>query len=260
MRRLNWIWSAGFVGVFLVAATPLGPRHARANDSYGTTPLLTSSSALPGQKAAAKTKRAKKKVEKEDAENERCVTFEKSELGKVPKGWTVDKTGRGEGSEWSIVADPTSPSKTGYVLARLAKSPGRVFNLCILDDWSQRDVEIEVRFKAVKGKIDQGGGIVWRYQDANNYYIARMNPLEDNLRFYKVVKGKRTQLATQEGIKIPVGKWQTLAVDCIGNKITCELNGKKVFTKTDDTFEKAGKIGLWTKADARTRFDNFEFE
>lgn len=198
-----------------------------------------------------------KKTEDDD---EKTFCFSKKDLGKAPEGWTVDKTGRGEGSAWKVVADKTSPSGTGCVLAQTAQSPRRVFNLCVVDDSKYRDVEVEVAFKAVKGKVDQGGGIVWRYQDANNYYIARMNPLEDNYRFYKVVNGRRTQLATQEGIKIPAGEWHTLEIECVGNRIECELDDKVILKTTDDTFQKAGKVGLWTKADAQTRFDNFTVE
>ncbi len=195
--------------------------------------------------------------EKPDHDGEGTIRFSKKELGKVPKGWTVDKTGKGEGSVWKVVADETSPSKTGYVLAQTAKSPGRVFNLCVVDKSKYRDVEIEVAFKSVKGKVDQGGGPVWRYQDANNYYIARFNPLEDNYRFYKVINGRRTQLATKEGIKVPAGEWHTLEIEHVGNRIECELDGKVILKATDDTIEKAGKVGLWTKADAHTYFDNF---
>src|SRR5262249_51612482 len=113
----------------------------------------------------------------------------KNDVGKVPTGWKADKTGKGEGSVWKVVADETAPSKTGLALAQTAESPGSMFNLCVADEPSLADVEVMVSFKAVKGQKDQGGGIVWRYQDANNYYIARMNPLEDNFRVYKVIAG-----------------------------------------------------------------------
>ena len=197
---------------------------------------------------------------KDDQDGERTICFSKKELGKVPKGWSVDKTGSGEGSVWKVVADKTSPSKTGFVLAQMAQSPRRIFNLCVIDDTEYCDVEIEVAFKSVKGKVDQGGGPVWRYQDADNYYIARMNPLEDNYRFYKVINGRRTQLATAEGIKIPAGEWHTLEIEHVGNRIKCELDGKVILTATDDSIKKAGKVGLWTKADAVTYFDKFEVE
>ena len=187
----------------------------------------------------------------------RDFRFSKNDVGKVPAGWKAERTGKGEGSVWKVVADSTAPSKSGYVLAQTSSSPKTLFNLCIARDTSYRDVEISVAFKAVKGEEDQGGGIVWRYQDADNYYIARMNPLEDNYRFYKVVAGKRIQLATKENIKVPAGEWHTLRVRNVGDKIECDLDGKKLIEATDDTFTKAGKVGLWTKADARTYFDQF---
>src|SRR5262249_50095035 len=138
-------------------------------------------------------------------EKGRTIAFGKDDVGKVPKGWTADKTGKGEGSVWKVVADDTAPSKKGRVLAQTAESPGPMFNLCVADDTNLKDVEVTVAFKANKGAKDQGGGIVWRYQDNNNYYVARMNPLEDNYRLYKVVDGKRIQLATKEDLKIPAG-------------------------------------------------------
>ncbi len=196
----------------------------------------------------------------DDEEETRVVRFSKDDVGKLPKGWSAAKTGKGKGSVWRVVADDTSPSGTGFVLAQTAEGPRRLFNLCVLDDSKYRDVEIKVAFKAVRGRIDQGGGIVWRYQDADNYYIARMNPLENNYRFYKVVDGRRTQLATKEGLRVPAGQWHTLEIECVGNKIECELDGVVVIQAEDDTFTAPGKVGLWTKADAQTRFDCFTVE
>ena len=112
------------------------------------------------------------------------------------------------------------------------------------------------RSKAVKGQKDQGGGLVWRYKDNNNYYIARMNPLEDNFRVYKVVAGKRTQLATQEDLKVPVGEWHRIKIEQEGDHIECCLDGKKYLDAKDSTFMEAGKIGLWSKADAQSHFDD----
>jgi hypothetical protein len=186
------------------------------------------------------------------------MRLEKKDLGKTPSGWSAAKTGKGEGSEWKVVADDTAPSKSGLVLAQTAESPGSLFNLCVLDNINGRDVEIRVAFKAVKGKLDQGGGIVWRYQDANNYYIARMNPLEDNYRLYKVVAGKRMQLATKEDLRVPVGEWHVLKIRQKGDHIECFLDDHRYLVTHDSTFAKAGKAGLWTKADAQTYFDAFQ--
>jgi hypothetical protein len=184
-------------------------------------------------------------------------SFEDAKVGEGPKGWTVAKTGTGEGSAWKVVEDKTAP-KGAKVLAQVAESPSAVFNLCVADDARLKDVEVRVAFKAVDGKHDQGGGVVWRYVDANNYYIARYNPLESNYRLYKVVGGKRAQLATKEELKAPAGEWHTLSVTMTGGEIACSLNGKKHLEAKDDTFAQAGKVGLWTKADAQTYFDDFQ--
>ena len=187
----------------------------------------------------------------------RTLTFMKGDVGKVPTGWKEDKTGKGDGSVWKVVADDTAPSKSGFALAQTAEGPNALFNLCVMDESSFKDVEASVAFKAVQGKLDQGGGIVWRYQDANNYYVARMNPLEDNFRVYKVIDGKRTQFENAD-VKVAAGEWHTLKVKQDGDHIECFLDGKKLLDHKDDSIVKPGKVGLWTKADAQTHFDQFK--
>jgi hypothetical protein len=186
------------------------------------------------------------------------LRFTKEDVGKLPAGWQSMKTGHGDGSVWKVVADDSAPSMRGYVLAQTAEGPNNLFNVCAIEDADYRDVEVQVAFKAVRGKLDQGGGIVWRLQDAENYYVARMNPLESNYRVYKVVHGKRTQLATKEDLKIPAGQWHTLKVRQRGEQIECWLDGKKYLEAKDDTYTKAGQVGLWTKADAQTYFDSLQ--
>jgi hypothetical protein len=181
----------------------------------------------------------------------------KDQLGKVPAGWKSAQTGKGTGSVWKVIADDTAPSKTGLVLAQTAESPNALFNLCVADEPSLKDVEVMVAFKAVKGKNDQGGGIVWRYQDHDNYYIARMNPLEDNFRVYKVLAGKRIQLGTKEDLKVPTGEWHHLKIKHVGNHIECFLDGTKYLDVNDSAIQKAGKVGLWSKSDAQSHFDQF---
>jgi hypothetical protein len=194
------------------------------------------------------------------AEDKRTLMkFSKDDLGKVPAHWKAAQTGAGE-SVWKVVADDTAPSKAGFVLAQTTANEKAGFNLCVADAPSLKDVEAFVSFKAVKGEKDQGGGIVWRYQDANNYYIARMNPLEDNFRVYKVVDGKRSKEFQNAEVKVPTGEWHSLKIKMIGDRIECFLDGKKYLDVKDDTFTKAGKVGLWTKADAQTHFDEFVVE
>jgi hypothetical protein len=191
-------------------------------------------------------------------EKERSIVFGKGDLGKVPSGWKSAQTGKGKGSVWKVVADDSAPSKSGFVLAQTAASPRAMFNLCVVEDSNYKDVEASVGFKAIKGEDDQGGGIVWRYQDANNYYIARMNPLEDNYRVYKVVNGKRSKEFQDAKVKVKAGEWHNLKIEMKGDHIRCYLDGKKYLDVKDSTFEKAGKVGLWSKADAQTHFDNLK--
>ncbi len=184
--------------------------------------------------------------------------FEDAPAGEVPVGWSVAKTGKGPDSVWKVIEDPAAASGK-QVLAQLAAyGPNRVFNLCVCDESNLKDLEVSVKVKAVKGKLDQGGGPVWRYKDENNYYIARVNPLENNFRVYKVDNGKRTQLASAV-VKAPAGQWHTIRITHKGNHIRCYLNGKLHLDVRDETFSEIGPVGLWTKADAVTSFDDFAY-
>ncbi|MGD9853781.1 MAG: family 16 glycoside hydrolase [Planctomycetaceae bacterium] len=181
------------------------------------------------------------------------LSLKDAKVGELPKGWTATHTGSGKGSVWKIVEDKESPDG-GKALAQVSgEGSGGFFNLCVADETTVKDVDLTLSFKATAGNEDQGGGPVWRYKDANNYYIARMNPLEDNFRVYKVVAGKRIQLGSAD-VKAETGKWHTIRIKHDGNHIECDLNGKRHLDVTDDAFQEGGKIGLWTKADAQTRF------
>lgn len=189
------------------------------------------------------------------ASGERTITFSKEDAGKLPIAWKASKTGAGDGSVWKVVADESAPAKSGFVLAQTAKGPNALFNLCVLNDSKFVDGDISVQLKAVQGELDQGGGLVWRYRDADNYYITRYNPLENNLRLYKVLAGKRIQLATKEELEFPRGRWHKVGVRHTGDRIICSLDGKDHLDVKDDAFKEAGKVGLWTKADAQSHFD-----
>jgi hypothetical protein len=98
-----------------------------------------------------------------------------------------------------------------------------------------------------------------RLKDANNYYIARANALEGNVRLYKVVGGKRSQFAGKD-VAVPSSKWQTLGLGVQGDRLEVRLDGKLLFEARDQTFKDAGKVGLWTKADSVTYFDDLRAE
>jgi hypothetical protein len=173
--------------------------------------------------------------------------FDKERVSAAPQNFT------NEAGEWKVLADSDAPSKPN-VLAQLAKSSGPTFNIALVQDTNYKDVDIAVSMKAIAGSTDQGGGVVWRAKDAKNYYIARYNPLEDNYRVYKVENGRRVELQSANIRRSP--GWHALRVTMVGDHIECHYDGKKYLDVKDSTFSAAGKIGLWTKADAQTQFDN----
>jgi hypothetical protein len=183
-----------------------------------------------------------------------AVNFDVARTGAPPPGWTVGQTGNGQ-SKWSVETDETAPSKPNV----LKQSGQADFPLCILHAPRIQDGFVEVKFKPVAGKQDQAGGVIWRCQDTNNYYIARANALENNVTIYHTVKGRRVAFKNVE-TKVASGVWHTLRVDFHGRDFTVILDGQKVIVAADDTFSAAGQVGLWTKADSLTLFDDFRFE
>ncbi len=197
----------------------------------------------------------------ETEEDEIEWTFENVPVGQIPQGWKIEGTNqRGPLATWKVVEEQDAPSGS-HVLALTSPNhhSSGTFNLCWTDKVQFRDGEIEVQFKANSGKVDQGGGVIWRAKDKNNYYIARYNPLEDNFRIYYVKNGVRKMLASTQ-IKLPAHQWHEMKIEHKGNKIRGYLNGKKLLEVRDNTFPEAGGVGLWTKADAATSFDDFEVE
>ena len=177
--------------------------------------------------------------------------FEKSTVGQLPTDWDVALTGDGKMCDWKVLN--AQGNKLVAQTSNIDKSYR--FNLLVNQKLSYKDVEISLRFKAVKGHEDQGGGMLWRYIDENNYYVVRANPLENNYRLYKLVDGRRIELASTN-IEMSNNVWYSLKIRMIDNKIQCYFNGKLKMEQTDDTFSNIGKIGLWTKSDAQTYFDD----
>ena len=181
--------------------------------------------------------------------------FDRDAAGQMPGKFHGALTGQGEKGKWVVKVDSSAPSQPN-VLAQVSndKTDYR-FPLAIADEGSFQDLDLSVKFKAVSGEVDRAAGLVFRLRDANNYYIVRANALESNYRLYRVVAGKRVQFAGAN-FKVASGEWHELRVECIGNRITCYYDGDKKIESTDDTFKEAGKVGLWTKADSVTYFDD----
>jgi len=181
--------------------------------------------------------------------------FDSDLAGAASKAFHPALTGRGGPPQWLVKADDTAPSKPNVVAQTSTDTTDYRFPLLIADNDSFRDLDLSVKFKAVSGKVDQAGGLVFRLKDANNYYIVRANALEDNYRLYHVVAGHRVQFASSN-FKVTSGVWHELHVEAVGNNFTCYFDGVKKIEATDNTFKDAGRIGLWTKADSVTYFDD----
>lgn len=192
----------------------------------------------------------------------RAISFESTRIGIAPEGWTVTLTGSGN-PKWTVESDETAPSQS-----KVIKQSGRAtYPLLLKDDTSIRDGFIEVKFKALAGSEDRAAGVVWRAKDANNYYVARANALEDNFVLYKTVNGSRSPLdiVGRKGgygvsVPVPANIWHSLRIDFKGTRFTASFNGKQMFEVEDSTFTEAGKVGLWTKADSVTRFDEVNYD
>jgi hypothetical protein len=154
-----------------------------------------------------------------------------------------------------VVADPAAPSKPNVLAITSTANKGSTYNLALAQGTSYQDLDLTVKVRANTGEIDQGGGPIWRAKDGDNYYICRWNPLEDNFRVYKVVNGKRQQLASAE-TDVAADAWHTLRITMRGAHIECYLDGQKLLEGDDGTIPGPGMIGLWTKADAATAFDD----
>ena len=173
--------------------------------------------------------------------------------GLPPDGFTFWRTGDGDVEEWLVLKDPTAIS--GQAIAQVSKDPTDYrFPLAIYKPVSAENADVVVRFKPVGGKVDQAGGIVVRLTTPDDYYVVRANALEDNVSFYRVVKGAAGAIKGAD-TRVASNEWHTLGVRAEGDRFTISFDGKQLFTAQDNTFAGPGKVALWTKADSVTHFD-----
>jgi hypothetical protein len=187
------------------------------------------------------------------------VNFDQSTA--LPDGWLSGVTGHGA-AKWEIVADRAAASPPNV----LRQSGEATFCWAVSTQDRLKDGFAEVKIRPIAGKEDQAGGLVWRFKDANNYYVVSANALEGNVVLYKTVNGKRSSLQVKGRMfgygvdtDVPKGKWSVLRVEFVGVLFTVFYEGKKLFEVEDATFQDEGAVGVWTKADSVTLFDDFSY-
>jgi hypothetical protein len=189
------------------------------------------------------------------------LNFDDAPAGTSPEGWILAMTGRGE-AKWTVEPDSTAPSKPNVL-----KQSGRAtYPVALKQDTDVRDGFVEVKFKAVTGSEDRAAGVIWRAKNADNYYVVRANALEDNVVLYKTIKGVRTSLDIVGrkggyGVSAPVAssQWHLLRCDFAGTRFMVTYDGRQLFEVEDATITQSGMIGLWTKADSVTLFDDLTY-
>lgn len=181
------------------------------------------------------------------------ISFDQDAPGAAPAGWRAGVTGRGS-PKWAVEADATAPSKPNV----LKQSASGAFPWCVRPDASLTDGYVEVKFKPISGREDQAGGLVWRFKDGDNYYVARANALENNVSLYYTQNGRRNTLKYVDA-PVPRSTWHTLRVEFSGKKIRVILDGKLYIELEDDHIDGSGAVGVWTKADSVTSFDDFAY-
>jgi hypothetical protein len=179
------------------------------------------------------------------------VSFDRDPVGQPPAGWTCGSTGKGS-PKWTVEAEPGTARR---VLKQSGRAP---FPWCVKDDIALTDGWVEVRFRPVSGREDQAGGLVWRWKDGDNYFVARANALENNVSLYHTTAGSRRTIQYRDA---PVARdaWHTLRVDFKGASIRVALDGKTYIDLQDTHIQGGGKVGVWTKADSITVFDAFAY-
>ena len=180
-------------------------------------------------------------------------TFDDAKIGTPPADWSCGVTGRGT-PKWMIEADASAPSKPNVL-----KQSGRgTFPWCVKKSVSIADGFVEVKFKPLEGREDQAGGVVWRWKDSDNYYVARANALENNVSLYYTENGNRNTIKYVDA-PVAANQWHILRIDFAGKRIKIALDGKTYIDVADDHVTSEGAVGVWTKADSVTAFDDFSF-
>jgi hypothetical protein len=252
-RRLEALLGAAVLIVCIAGCTQGEPIEGRLSGQQETAPAASAAPVEPQRDDGV-----------QDADEKR-LGFDQDEVGTVPRGFSAIHSGDGSPGRWQVVAAEDAPSGRQAVAQIDVDRTSYRFPLLVLDSPTVRDVALSVEGKPISGKVDQAIGLIWRYRDADNYYVVRANALEDNVVLYKMEAGRRSDLdlkgkGSTYGVdaEVPQDAWSRLGVRAKGNLFTVLLDGEELFQVEDGTFTEAGKVGLWTKADSVTWFDDLE--
>lgn len=225
------------------AASPAATGTGHADDPPAAKPVgMAASSVAPGPATAA-------------GGTPQVWSFESDRTGGAPRAFSFGRTRSGAPGRWIVQAEPDAPSGANVLAQLSADGTDSRFPIAVADAPPLRDVRVSVQCKPISGVVDQACGLVFRYRDENNYYLTRANALEDNVRLYRVKNGNRSQFDGWSG-PVTSKAWHELRVDARGDHLEVYWEGKKIIDGRDSTFPEAGKVGVWTKADSVTYFDD----
>ncbi|HUB79932.1 MAG TPA: hypothetical protein VMB03_14090 [Bryobacteraceae bacterium] len=185
----------------------------------------------------------------------KVFNFDSYRIGQAPPGWTMESPGAAP--SWEIRKDKTAPTQP-YVLAEIPAGRGDSHPpLAILNDITTRDADVSVRLKPISGHEGLAGGVVWRYRDENNYYVARADATLNTVAVFKVENGHKVPLFTDVKHPVPVNSWSILKVSVRGPRFQVFIDHRRVLEGRDHTFSSPGRVGLWAMADCTVYFDDF---
>ena len=193
------------------------------------------------------------------------IDFSDALAGSAPKNFHAALAGSGPSGTWQVILDDVPPllapltdrapsvTKRAVLAQTSQDSTQEHFPLFIYDGETFKDFKFTTQFKIVSGVVEQMAGVVFRFQNASNFYVVRASALGRNIRFYKMVDGIRSAPLGPE-LSIATNLWHTLAVQCRGNQITLWLDDRLVMPALQDNTFAGGKVGFWTKSDAVSYF------
>jgi hypothetical protein len=249
--------------VLMLGACRADPSRAPASDERSPATPATSTPAVSAASTPSASPSPTASEPRAPSEEPRgkpiLETFEDDAVDAAPAGFAFGRTGKGALGKWLVKAEAGAPSGTKVLAQVDADGTSFRFPVATLEQPILKDVRVSVRCKVISGRVDQACGLVARYRDDGNYFITRANAIEDNIRLYTVRDGKRDEIASHD-IEVTPNVWHDYRFQVRGDHLQVFWNGQLVLDHHDGTFTDAGRVGLWTKADSVTHFDDLRLE